>query len=177
MLAQRLGRKCGIQLPEARLLGNSERDQSTFLVNRFDRTSAGGRLAFVSALTLTRRRDGEAGASYLELVELLQRQGAKTLADTHQLYRRIVFSVLIHNTDDHLRNHGFFVEDRGVRLSPAYDINPSVDRDDLTLAINETETACDVEIARGAHKMYALSLAEGGPLDRRGARCRKNLAK
>ena len=164
MLAQRLGRKCGIQLPEARLLGNGERDQSTFLVNRFDRTSAGGRLAFVSAMTLTQRRDGDAGASYLELVELLQRQGANTLADTHQLYRRIVFSILIHNTDDHLRNHGFFVEDRGVRLSPAYDINPSVDRDDLVLAINETETACDVDIARAAHKMYALSLEEADHL-------------
>jgi serine/threonine-protein kinase HipA len=88
----------------------------------------------------------------------LQRQGADTLGDTHQLFRRIVFSILIHNTDDHLRNHGFFIEDRGVRLSPAYDINPSIERDDLTLAINETETACDVEIARAAHKMYALSL-------------------
>jgi serine/threonine-protein kinase HipA len=94
----------------------------------------------------------------VKLVELLQRQGADTLRDTHQLFLRVVFNVLIHNTDDHLRNHGFFIEDRGVRLSPAYDVNPSVDRDDLTLAIDETETACDVEIARGAHKMYALSL-------------------
>lgn len=160
MLAHRLAEKCGIQLPKARLLDNGGRDESTFLVNRFDRTADGGRLAFVSARTLTHRRDREAGASYLELVELLQRQGAETRADTHQLYRRIVFSILIHNTDDHLRNHGFFVEDRGVRLSPAYDINPSVDRDDLTLAINETEAACDVEIARAAHKMYALSLKE-----------------
>jgi serine/threonine-protein kinase HipA len=164
MLAHRLAEKCGIQLPKARLLDNGGRDESTFLVNRFDRTENGSRLPFVSAMTLTQRRDGEAGASYLELVELLQRQGAETRTDTHQLYRRIVFSILIHNTDDHLRNHGFFVEDRGVRLSPAYDINPSVDRDDLTLAINETETACDVEIARAAHKMYALSLKEADGL-------------
>ena len=138
MLAHRLAAKCGIAVPRARLLDGG--DQSTFLVNRFDRTASGGRLAFVSAMTLTQRRDGEAGASYLELVELLQRQGAQTLADTHQLYRRIVFNILIHNTDDHLRNHGFFVEERGVRLSPAFDVNPSVERDDLTLAINETET-------------------------------------
>jgi len=164
MLAHRLAEKCGIQLPKARLLDNGEREQSTFLVNRFDRTAKGGRLAFVSAMTLTQRQDGDGGASYLELVELLQRQGANTRADTHQLYRRIVFSILIHNTDDHLRNHGFFVEDRGIRLSPAYDINPSVDRDDLVLAINETETACDVDIARGAHKMYALSLEEADRL-------------
>jgi serine/threonine-protein kinase HipA len=160
MLAHRLAAKCGISLPQARLLESGERDQSTFLVKRFDRTANGGRRAFVSAMTLTQRRDGEPGASYLELVELLQRQGAETLRDTHQLFRRIVFSVLIHNTDDHLRNHGFFVEERGLRLSPAYDMNPSVDGDDLTLAINETETTCDVEIARAAHKMYALTLKE-----------------
>lgn len=158
MLAHRLATKCGIAVPRARLLDGG--DQSTFLVNRFDRTASGGRLAFVSAMTLTQRKDGEAGASYLELVELLQRQGAQTLADTHQLYRRIVFSILIHNTDDHLRNHGFFVEERGVRLSPAYDVNPSVERDDLTLAIDETETVCDVEVARGAHRLYGLTLGE-----------------
>lgn len=160
MLTHRLAAKCGIHLPQARLLESADRDQSTFLVKRFDRTSHGGRRAFVSAMTLTQRRDGEPGASYLEMVELLQRQGAETLGDTHQLFRRIVFSVLIHNTDDHLRNHGFFIEERGLRLSPAYDMNPSVDSDDLTLAINETETLCDVEIARAAHKMYALSLKE-----------------
>src|SRR3984957_17332722 len=164
MLAHRLGEKCGIQMPQARLLDNGEREQSTFLVNRFDRTVNCGRKAFVSAMTLTQRSEGYTGASYLELVEVLQRQGANTKADTHQLYRRIVFSILIHNTDDHLRNHGFFVEDRGVRLSPAYDINPSVERDDHVLAINETETASDVEIARAAHKMYALSLEEADRL-------------
>lgn len=160
MLAHRLAAKCGIHLPAARLLDTGD----TFLVRRFDRTAGGSRRAFVSAMTLTQRRDGEPGASYLELVELLQRQGGDTLGDTHQLFRRIVFSILIHNTDDHLRNHGFFIEDRGVRLSPAYDINPSIERDDLTLAINETETACDVEIARAAHRLYALSLKEADGL-------------
>src|ERR1700722_4620795 len=160
MLAHRLAAKCGIHLPPARLLESGDREKSTFLVKRFDRTASGGRRAFVSAMTLTQRLDGEPGASYLELVELLQRQGADTLGDTHQLFRRIVFSILIHNTDDHLRNHGFFIEERGLRLSPAYDMNPSVESDDLTLAINETETMCDVEIARAAHKMYTLTLKE-----------------
>jgi serine/threonine-protein kinase HipA len=164
MLAHRLAAKCGIHLPQARLLESGDRDRSTFLVKRFDRTANRGRRAFVSAMTLTQRRDGEPGASYLELVELLQRQGADTLGDTHQLFRRIVFSVLIHNTDDHLRNHGFFIEERGLRLSPAYDMNPSVDGDDLTLAINETETLCDVEIARAAHKMYTLTLKEANEI-------------
>ena len=146
-------------MPGARLLENGAGDR-TYLVKRFDRTALGGRLAFVSAMTMTQHRDGEAGASYLELVELLQRSGADTVADTHQLFRRVVFNISIHNTDDHLRNHGFFLEAMGVRLSPAFDVNPSLDGEDLTLAIDETETLCDVEVARAAHAYYALSLKQ-----------------
>lgn len=59
----------------------------------------------------------------------------------------MVFNILIHNTDDHLRNHGFFIEEGDIRLSPAYDMNPSMDRQELTLAINEVGTACDVSIS------------------------------
>ena len=159
MLASRLAGKCGIAVPAARVLRLGENAYSTFLVRRFDRSEQDGRIAFVSAMTLTRKRDGEEGGSYLDLVELLQRQGANTLADTHQLYRRIAFSVLIHNTDDHLRNHGFFVGSAGIRLSPAYDLNPSVDRDELTLTIDETQSLCDIEVVRSAHTFYELSLA------------------
>jgi serine/threonine-protein kinase HipA len=158
LLASRLAGKCGIAVPSARVLSLGESPYSTFLVRRFDRTDQGSRLAFVSAMTLTRKRDGEEGGSYLDLVELLQRQGAHTLADTHQLYRRIAFNVLIHNTDDHLRNHGFFVSRDGIRLSPAYDLNPSIDRGELTLTINETESLCDIEVVRSAHGFYELSL-------------------
>ena len=164
MLAHRLAEKSKISVPEARLLHLGAGRHATFLVRRFDRTTHGGRRAFVSAMTLTQRRDGEQGASYLELVQLLQRQGASTLSDTHELYRRIIFNVLIHNTDDHLRNHGFFINEHGIRLSPAYDMNPSADRDDLTLAINETETVCDLEVARGAHEFYGLPLAAADKL-------------
>ncbi len=73
MLASRLAAKCGITVPAARVLSLGEGTYSTFLVRRFDRTNKGGRLAFVSAMTLTRRRDGEEGGSYLDMVELLQR--------------------------------------------------------------------------------------------------------
>jgi serine/threonine-protein kinase HipA len=69
-------------------------------------------------MTLTQRKDGEAGASYLELVDLLQSRGADTLADCEQLFRRVLLNIRIHNTDDHLRNHGFLVNAQGVRLSP-----------------------------------------------------------
>jgi serine/threonine-protein kinase HipA len=129
-------------------------------VKRFDRQATGGRLAFISAMTLTQHTDGEAGASYLELVDLLQSRGADTDADCVQLFRRVLFNILIHNTDDHLRNHGFFIDESGVRLSPAYDINPSIDRQELTLAINEVETACDVSIAMEASRDYGLNPGE-----------------
>lgn len=111
-------------------------------------------------MTLTQRKDGEPGASYFELVDLLQSRGANTQADCVELFRRVLFSILIHNTDDHLRNHGFFLQQNGIVLSPAYDINPVPDRTDLTLAINEFETHCDADIAMQAHKEYGLSSKE-----------------
>lgn len=87
----------------------------------------------------------------------MQSRGADTAADCEQLFRRVLFSILIHNTDDHLRNHGFFLSEQGIRLSPAYDMNPSIDRTELTLAINEVEIACDSSIAMDACKDYGLT--------------------
>ena len=157
LLAHRLAAKAGIVVPEARPLQLQGSTYTTFLAKRFDRTAHDRRLAFVSAMTLTQRTDGEAGASYLELVDLLQTRGADTKADCEQLFRRVVFSILIHNTDDHLRNHGFLIDAQGIRLSPAYDINPSIERRELSLAIDEVETACDVSIAMEACKDYGVT--------------------
>lgn len=160
LVALSLARKAGILVPDARPLRIAESPYTTFLVKRFDRSRTRGRLAFVSAMTLTQHTDGETGASYLELVDLLQTRGADTRADCFQLFRRVVFNILIHNTDDHLRNHGFFIEEGGIRLSPAYDVNPSIDRRELMLAINEVETSCDVSIAMEASRDYGLNVRE-----------------
>lgn len=160
LVAHRLAANAGIRVPDARAIRLRPSEYTTFVVKRFDRTPAGRRLPFVSAMTLTQRKDGEPGASYLELVDLLQSQGAHTRQDCVELFRRVVFSILIHNTDDHLRNHGFLVGDEGIRLSPAYDINPSIDSRDLSLAINETETSCDTSVALEAHSDYGLSKTE-----------------
>jgi serine/threonine-protein kinase HipA len=160
LVAHRLGARAGINVPHARALRVPDSAYTTFLARRFDRTDEGRRLAFVSAMTLTQRNDGEAGASYLELVDLLQSQESHTHDDCLELFRRVVFSILVHNTDDHLRNHGFFIGERGISLSPAYDINPSTDRNELSLAINEVDAACDVSIALEAHDDYALSKME-----------------
>jgi serine/threonine-protein kinase HipA len=157
LVAHSLATKAGIIVPDARPLRFPESPYTTFLVKRFDRTATGDRIAYVSAMTLTQHIDGEAGASYLELVDLLQSRGANTRADCVQLFRRVLFNILIHNTDDHLRNHGFFIDGKGIRLSPAYDMNPSIDRNELTLAINEVETTCDVSIAMEASRDYGLN--------------------
>ena len=160
LVAHRLGARAGINVPHTRPLQMPDSPYATFLARRFDRSARGRRLAFVSAMTLAQRTDGEAGASYLELVDLLQSRGTDTHNDCLELFRRVVFSILIHNTDDHLRNHGFFIGERGISLSPAYDINPSTDRNELSLAINEVDTACDVSIALEAHRDYGLSKTE-----------------
>jgi Uncharacterized protein related to capsule biosynthesis enzymes len=160
LVASALAAKAGINVPDARSLRFPESAYTTFLVKRFDRTAEGGRIAFISAMTLTQRKDGEAGASYLELVELLQSRGANTARDCEQLFRRVLFNIRIHNTDDHLRNHGFFVNEQGIELSPAYDINPSVDRNELSLAVDETEIACDVAVAMNAYKSYGISASK-----------------
>jgi serine/threonine-protein kinase HipA len=156
IVAHRLAAKAGIEVPPTRALRLGDGSGTTFLAERFDRTAKGKRRAFVSAMTLTQRSDGETGASYLELVDLLQSRGAETRVDCEQLFRRVVFNIAIHNVDDHLRNHGFLLMPNGLRLSPAYDINPVPDRDELTLAINETDTHCDTEIALQAAGDYGL---------------------
>lgn len=157
LVANRLAARAGIVVPETyglRLPGSS---YTTFISKRFDRTPSQGRVAYVSAMTLTQRVDGESGGSYLELVDLLQSRGEATAADCRQLFRRVVFSILIHNTDDHLRNHGFLLGPAGLRLSPAFDLNPSVEGRDLSLAINEVDTRCDLDLAMDACSDYGVT--------------------
>lgn len=154
-VAHRLASKVGIRVPPVRTLRFTP-DGHTFISRRFDRTDTGARLAFVSAMTLLQRTDGDHDASYLELVDLLQSRGAQTQADCEELFRRVVLSICISNTDDHLRNHGFFVETTGLVLSPAYDINPNPHKGHLSLAIDEADTSLNIDAAQAAGPMYGL---------------------
>ncbi len=160
-----LARKARIEVPEAKPLRFGD-EGNTFLCQRFDRTETHGRRAFVSAMTLLQRKDGEPGASYLELVELLQTRGAKTQADCTQLFRRVVFNICVSNTDDHLRNHGFLIEPQGLVLSPAYDMNPNPERSELSLAIDEVNATCDVEVALKAAPDYGLAITQAADIVR-----------
>ncbi len=162
MLVQELAIKSGLQVAEARLhqFGDNHR---TFMARRFDRvqgTHGKKRIHFASAMTLLGHADGDdylAGASYLELVDFLNRQGAQPANDLEELWRRIVFSIAVRNTDDHLRNHGFLLTPNGWRLSPAYDLNPDPDGTGLSLNISETENALSFDLALEVASYFRLS--------------------
>ncbi len=137
-------------------------DHRTFLSKRFDRTSDGSRIHFASAMTLLQRSDGDdaaSGTSYLELAELIMQSGAQTEADLEELWRRIVFSICVSNTDDHLRNHGFLLCQSGWSLAPAYDINPNPQGAGLSLNISETDNAQDLTLAREVAPFFRISVA------------------
>lgn len=146
-VALSLAQKAGIMVPSARLELVS--DKPVLLLRRFDRDGA-RRIPFLSAMSMLGARDNQAH-SYLELVDALRQHGAAPQEDMRALWRRIVFSILISNTDDHLRNHGFLYHGNdGWRLSPAYDLNPvptDIKPRVLTLAINEEDTTASLSTA------------------------------
>jgi len=120
-VALTLAAKAGISVPVWRVATVS--GKPVLLLRRFDRERE-IRLPFLSAMSMLDARDNEA-RSYLEFADVLRQYGAAPREDMHALWRRIVFSILISNTDDHLRNHGFlWAGPAGWRLSPAYDLNP-----------------------------------------------------
>lgn len=135
---------------------NRGKQHHTFLTRRFDRTDDGGRVHFVSAMTMLERSDGEAGASYIDLAGVITQHGARAPADLEQLWRRIVFFVCVSNVDDHPRNHGFLLEKKGWSLAPAYDMNPVAHGDGLTLNISETDNAQDVELVLDVAKHFRV---------------------
>lgn len=163
MLVNALAVGCGLHVADAQAQKFAS-DHHCFMVRRFDRTASGRRLHFASAMTLTGCTDGDdatTGISYLELAEVLIRHGSRTNADLRELWSRIVFNLLVSNTDDHLRNHGFIlVPGRGWRLSEAYDMNPVAHADGLKLNITDADNALDLELAREVAAYFRLSLGE-----------------
>lgn len=120
-VALSLAGKAGITVPEWRI--ERVADKAVLLLRRFDRGGS-RRIHFLSAMSMLGARDNER-RSYMEIVDAIRCHGAQPRDDSRELWRRIVFNVLISNTDDHLRNHGFlYAGVTGWRLSPAYDLNP-----------------------------------------------------
>lgn len=163
-VAHVLAAKAGIWVPPSRIekLGDRYR---TFCVKRFDRTDA-SRLMFTSAMTLLEKKDGEPGGSYLELVEFIEDQGAQNHinSDLEQLFRRVVFNVLVGNRDDHLRNHGFIRDVTGWRLSPAYDMNPNPNKTSHALTLDGYIAEPNLKAAVSCADMYRLTAARANEL-------------
>ena len=161
MVLHKLAKVCGIHVPDARLLQFSGKHH-TFLSKRFDRIKD-KRIHFASAMTLLGYQDGadfHDGLSYLDIVAFIIQQGALVKADLEQLWRRVVFNILVSNTDDHLRNHGFILTNNGWQLSPAYDMNPNEMGSGLTLNISENSNEQDISIALETAKYYKLKKDE-----------------
>lgn len=149
MVANELARSAGINVAHSIVKSLSGRHH-TFLTKRFDRSDTGERIHFASAMTMLGHKDGDSyrdGASYLEIVDFLSSQGASVDSDLQELWTRIVFNIMIANTDDHLRNHGFLMTNKGWILSPAYDLNPDENGTGLSLNISLTDNSLDPELA------------------------------
>jgi len=159
LVVQTLAKGCGLTVPQSLARKFASRHH-TFLVKRFDRTPA-GRLHFASAMTLTGHLDGDdasTGASYLEIARVLIDHGANTVADLRELWSRIVFNMLVSNTDDHLRNHGFILlPGQGWQLSGAYDMNPAPGSQGLKLNVSEVDNAMDLDLARSVAAYFRVS--------------------
>ena len=156
-LAYQLALKAGINMSECKIqkvTGN----YNTFFTKRFDRAN-GERIHFASAMTMTGKNEDtikDHQASYLELAEFIQNHGINIESNLEQLWRRMVFNIAISNTDDHLRNHGFIITNNGWELSPAYDLNPSIDKDGLSLNIDMDDNALNYDLAKSVGMYFRL---------------------
>lgn len=159
-VALTLAAKAGIPVPVWRVATVS--GKPVLLLRRFDRERE-MRLPFLSAMSMLDAQDNEP-RSYLEFVDVLRQYGAAPKEDMHALWRRIVFSILISNTDDHLRNHGFlWAGPAGWRLSPAYDLNPvptDIKPRVLSTAIDLDDRTASLKLALEVAGYFELGEAE-----------------
>ncbi len=159
-VALTLAKNAGIPVSRWRL--ETVARKPVLILRRFDRNRA-IRLPFLSAMSMLDAKDNET-RSYMEFVDILRQHGAAPKEDMHGLWRRIVFSILISNTDDHLRNHGFLWDGpAGWRLSPAYDLNPTpadIKPRVLATAIDLEDATASLELALDVAAYFELESDE-----------------
>lgn len=154
-----LAREAGIRVSDSQLLRIVGR--SVLVVNRFDR-DGDRRIGYVSAMTMLEATDGDAG-SYLDIAAVIEQTSPRASDDLRELWRRIAFSILISNTDDHLRNHGFLHAHAGAwRLSPAFDLNPDPEPGpkQLSTAIDGYATAASIDVLMSVAEFFRLTEAD-----------------
>jgi serine/threonine-protein kinase HipA len=154
-VAQRLARHAGVTVPDSSL--HAVDGKAVLVVHRFDRVGE-RRVGYVSAMTMLEAADGDRG-SYLEIAEAIERESPTAGADLRELWRRIAFSILISNTDDHLRNHGFLRSTTaGWSLSPAFDLNPDPrpGAKQLSTAIDYDDADASVDLLLSIAPLFRL---------------------
>ncbi len=153
-----LAAKVGINAAKTKVIATGEK-YHTLLSERFDRTKDGKRIHFASAMTLLGLNDGDnatTGHGYLDIVDFIIQNCTDVEHNLQELYRRVAFNICIGNSDDHFRNHGFLLTAKGWTLSPAYDMNPTLN-EYQSLLISSTSNKADLSILLDACADYMLN--------------------
>lgn len=163
-VAMRLAALAGLDVAPVRLLKSADRD--VLLVQRFDRVRVGAgwvRRAMVSALTMLGLDEMTPHyASYEDLCVLIRRMFSQPTRALHELFGRVVFNILVGNTDDHARNHAAFWDGTALALTPAYDICPQAragNEATQAMLIAGSDRMSRLETCRRAAASFQLSLA------------------
>lgn len=159
MVVNELAQNAGLNTAQGMLKKFNNRFH-TYLSKRFDRSITNERIHFQSAMTALGYQDGEnaSNVSYLEIAEFIIKHSFRQNQDLEELWRRIVFSIAVKNTDDHLRNHGFLLSNKGWQLSPAYDINPNEYGTGLSINISENDNSLSIDLALEVAGIFRISV-------------------
>lgn len=152
-----MGRKAGLNVADTRTIDSE--GYHILLSKRFDRNSDGRRIHFDSALTMLGLSDGDnasTGYGYPDIVDFIVQHVSNVEQNLEELFRRVAFYIIVGNSDDHFRNHGFLLTRKGWELSPAYDINPTL-ADNQSLLINRATSKSDLNILLASAGDYMFS--------------------
>jgi serine/threonine-protein kinase HipA len=154
-----LAKNAGINTADTKVLAVNVKHH-TLLSKRFDRTAESKRIHFASAMTLLGLNDGDnatTGHGYLDIVDFILSSCTDVDANLCELFRRVAFNICIGNTDDHFRNHGFLLTAKGWTLSPAYDMNPTLNTHQ-SLLINSKTNVSDLSVLVNSCDEYMLTV-------------------
>ena len=160
-LSHLLAKEAGVEAAETSVIETGKKYHA-LLSKRFDRTVEGRRKHFASAMTLLGLTDGcdaKSSNGYLDIVDFILQNCCDVEQNLRQLYRRVAFNIAIGNSDDHFRNHGFLLTPRGWTLSPAYDMNPTLN-EYQALLINSTTNHADLQVLLDSSKEYMIGKDE-----------------
>jgi len=160
-LSHLLAKEAGVVAAETSIIETGGKYHA-LLSKRFDRTVEGRRKHFASAMTLLGLTDGcdaKTGNGYLDIVDFILQNCCEVEQNLRQLYRRVAFNIAIGNSDDHFRNHGFLLTPRGWTLSPAYDMNPTLN-EYQALLINSTTNHADLQVLLDSSEEYMIGKEE-----------------